>query len=193
MNWLQCDSVFGIGVSPFYRSCSLVVPTDVTQEFGAQISDRTEHAAGDDVTLDFGEPVLHLVKPRGIGRRVVQGDVGMGSQEGVDELGLVRREIVGDHMDRLAGRLRGDDLLEEIDELRAGVARCGLAQDLSTLGLQGRVRARASRAESTRSRGTRRGPGKAAAPGPADQALGWRSSRPRRRPPRARAGGGTGR
>jgi len=74
----------------------------------------------------------------------VQGDVGVLFEEGGDELGLVRREVVADDVD-LSSRLVGcDDVSEEVDELAAGMAR-GRAR-AAARGLDGRgLESRSSR------------------------------------------------
>ena len=48
------------------------VGVDVATEFASQIGDRGKNAASDDLALDFGEPDLDLVEPRGIGGREVK-------------------------------------------------------------------------------------------------------------------------
>ena len=73
----------------------LVVVPDATKEFSAKISDGGKNAAGDDLSLNFGEPDFDLVKPGRIVRYKMDADLGMTGQEGVDELGFMSREIVG--------------------------------------------------------------------------------------------------
>ena len=63
----------------------------------------------------------------------------MRGQEVLDALGLVRREIVGDHVDLFAARLVDHDVGQERDELGRGVPRGGLAQHLAGLGVEGGV------------------------------------------------------
>ena len=50
----------------------------------------------DHLSLDLGGP--DLVKPRRVGGGKMNANLGMISQEVVDELGLMGREIIGDHM-----------------------------------------------------------------------------------------------
>ena len=140
MKRLRFDSSFWVGVSPSDGGGRLVVMTDVAQEFDPQIVQRAKDAACDHVTLDLGEPIFDLVEPGGVGRREVHANVGMNLQEGIHQLGFVRREVVGNHVDDLARRLGGDDVLQEADELRAGMAPGGLAQDRSALSLQGGIK-----------------------------------------------------
>ena len=61
-------------------------------------------------------------------------NVGMGGEELGHGLGLVRRKVISDDVDWLALGLRGADIGEKGDELRAGVALDCFAQDLSAGG-----------------------------------------------------------
>ena len=112
---------------------------DVTHEFSLQVGYGSKHATGNDITLDLGEPQLDLVKPGRIGWGEMPLDVGMCAEEGIDLLGLVRREVIGDHMNLLALGLVGHDVGEEGDELGRGVARGGFAQHLTGLGVKGGI------------------------------------------------------
>ena len=102
----------------------MVIGSDVAHKFAFQIVQGREDASGDDVALDLREPELHLVQPGGVGRREVQLHMRMGMQEGLDMGGLVRREIVEDHVNLLAAWLMRHDVGEERDELSGGMA-CG--------------------------------------------------------------------
>ena len=42
---------------PFNGCCFAIVGADVAHNFAIQILDRTENAAGDEVSLDFGEQI----------------------------------------------------------------------------------------------------------------------------------------
>jgi len=81
MNWLRFDSLFRVGVSPFYWSCRLIVLADVAHELEPQVGKRVKDATSDNVALDFGEPVFNLVQPRGISRRVMDADIDVGSRK----------------------------------------------------------------------------------------------------------------
>ena len=59
----------------------LVVVPDATKEFSAKISDGGKNAAGDDLSLNFGEPDFDLVKPGRIVRYRIDQDLGMTGQE----------------------------------------------------------------------------------------------------------------
>jgi len=66
-------------------------------------------------------------------------DGGMFGEEVPHELGLVRREIVGDDMDFLAQGLVDDDIGEEGDEFSRSVSFSGLSQNLTRLGIESGV------------------------------------------------------
>ena len=135
MNGLQFDSLFWIGVSPFDGSRRFIVLANIAHEFGSQVGERAKDAASNDVALYFREPVFNLVQPGGIGWREVNADIGVGLKEGIHQLCLMSREIVGNDMDLLADGLRGNNLFEEAHELRTGVALGSLAEDLPALSL----------------------------------------------------------
>ena len=63
----MADSMARIGVFPLDGLCVFRIGVDVAAEFACQVGHRGEHAAGDDVALDFGELQLDLIQPRGIG------------------------------------------------------------------------------------------------------------------------------
>jgi hypothetical protein len=63
----------------------------------------------------------------------------MSDEKRLHPFGLVRREVIGDHMDLFVFGLVGDDVGEKRDELRRGVALCGLAQYLAGLGVEGGI------------------------------------------------------
>lgn len=130
-------SALGIVVLPLQRLRGLVVLTDVAHELLVQVLERGENAAADDVALDAREPVLDLVEPRRVGGRVVNPHVRVFGQEGLDQLGLVAADVIADDVDLAALRLSADNVADEADELLAGVARSGHAQDFAGGGVQG--------------------------------------------------------
>ena len=69
----------------------------------------------------------------------MQVNVGMFGQKILNPLGLVRREVVGDHMDLLASGLVRHEVSEEGHELLRGVACSRPAQDLSALRVEGGI------------------------------------------------------
>jgi hypothetical protein len=85
-----------------------------------------------EVSLDLGEPDLDLIKPRGIGRGVMELDVGMGAQKALDGCRFMSRKVVGNDMNR-----RFVD--EKLHELGAGVAVSCLARDFAGGRVQGRI------------------------------------------------------
>lgn len=109
---------------------------DVAHEFLLEVFDRREDASRDDIALDLGEPELDLVQPRRVGRREMQAHRRMGLQKFGDPRGLVRREIVRNHMDLHALGLIGHEVRQERDELLEGVALRRLAQHLARLGIE---------------------------------------------------------
>ncbi len=54
---------------------------DVAHELAGQVLDRGEDTAGDDIALDPGEPVFDLIKPRGVGRGLVEMHFGVSREE----------------------------------------------------------------------------------------------------------------
>src|SRR5580765_6457150 len=144
MNRLRNDPLCWVGVSPADWSRGSIVVADIAQQFSPQVSEGAEDPSGDHVALDFGEPVFDLVEPGRVSGRKVETNVGMVGQKGVHELGLMRREIVGNDVDRLARRLRRDHLFEKGHKLRAGVALGRLPQHLSAPGFQRGVQGQGS-------------------------------------------------
>ena len=47
----------------------MVLAANVAHKSSGEVFGRGEYAAGDDVTLDLGEPDLDLVEPSGVGSR----------------------------------------------------------------------------------------------------------------------------
>ena len=146
MNELRIDSFGRRRVSPFDGSSGLVVVPDITKDFSSKIGDGGENAAGDDLSLNLGEPDFDLVKPRRIGRCNMDADLGMTGQEILDELGFMSREIVGNDVDLASEGLRGHHLGKKVDELGAGMALSRLAKDFSASGIKGRVQRKGSMA-----------------------------------------------
>jgi hypothetical protein len=177
-------------VDPTDRCRGLVVAADVTHELARKVFDRSEDTSGNHVMLNLGKPNFDLVKPTGVGRGVVDPNRAVSLQKCKDFLRLVRAQIVGDDMDLTTCRLALYDLRKEIDELGAGVACAGFRQDLSGLSVQSAVERKGSMAV-VLSHAVPHGREKVAKPDPGDPALGWRSSRPRRRQRHALAGRGT--
>ena len=114
-------------IGPSDRGCSLVVVSDVAQELVREILHRGEDAARNHVALDLGEPDLYLVKPAGIGRRVMDSHRGVRRKKFKNFLSLVRTQVIGNDVDLALGGLTVDDLCKEIHELDTGVTRAGFS------------------------------------------------------------------
>jgi hypothetical protein len=98
-----------------------VIAMDISTNLAGQVGDGGKDAAREQVSLDLRKPELDLVEPGRIGRREMQPHVRMLKQERAHGLGLMGREIVGDHVNLAALRLRGNDLAEEVDKRGTGV------------------------------------------------------------------------
>ena len=95
------DASARVGVLHLIGLAVLLCSFDVAHELAPQIRSRGEDAAVDEVALDFGEPELDLVQPRGIGRREVQSHIPVQRQERAHPLGLMRGEVVEDEVNLL--------------------------------------------------------------------------------------------
>jgi len=133
-----------IGVLPFDGLGGLVVLPDVEHQLLGQVAGGFEDAASDDLALQLVEPELDLVQPAGVGRREMQAHIGVTTDELIDQLGLVGREVVENDVDLAIRRLLGDQGSQEGDEFRAGVVLGGLALDLTTGNIQGGVQRKGS-------------------------------------------------
>lgn len=146
MNELRIDSFGRRRVSPFDGSSSFVIMPDVTKDFSSEIVDGGKDASRDDLSLNFGEPDFDLVKPRRIGGRKMNADLGMMGQKVIDEFSFMGREIISDDVDLATEGLRGHHLGKKVDELGAGMALGRLAKDFSAAGIKGRVKRKGSMA-----------------------------------------------
>jgi hypothetical protein len=117
-----------IGIFPFHGTGRFVVVTDVAQELPFQIRDGSKYSSRDDVAVDLAEPQLDLIQPGRVGRSEVQVNLGMHCQEVRDRPALVRRLVVGDHMDLFAARLIDHNVGQEGDEFGRGVPRRRFAE-----------------------------------------------------------------
>src|SRR4029077_5602975 len=141
----------------------------------------SEDAACNEVSLDLGEPDLDLIKPRGIGRSVMEFDVGMGAQKALNGFSFMSRKVVGDDMNMGFGGLSSDHLGEELHELGAGVTVSCLSQDLAGGRIQGRIERKSAVAKVFES--VTFGPERAARRDREDQGLEWRSFHRHRKQP----------
>ena len=132
-------SLGGILVTPSERDRRFVVVADITHDFSGKIRPGFEDAASNDVALDLREPDFDLIEPRRVSGRKVKTDARVLAQESFDGFGFVGREIVGNDVDLSPRFHTGNHLLQKDDELGAGMAVGGLAQDLSAGGVEGRI------------------------------------------------------
>ena len=79
----------GISIDPFDGFGHFVVLADITHEFSLQIGHRSKDATSNDIALNFSEPQFHLIKPGGIGRRIVDRNGWMLTEKLLNFLGLV--------------------------------------------------------------------------------------------------------
>lgn len=108
-------------VRPFNGCCIAIVGADVAHNFAIEIFDRTEDAASDEVSLDFGEPDFDLIEPGGVSGRVMKTHFGVTSQKITDRLGLMGAQVITDDMDGLLLGLASDEIFQKRDKLCARV------------------------------------------------------------------------
>ncbi len=95
-----------------------------------------KYAARDNLALNFGEPVFHLVEPGGIGWGVVNAEVGISCEKCRNLFGFMGAQVIGDDVDLTAWGLTGEDLVEELDKLGAGMPRASFAKHFTGTGVQ---------------------------------------------------------
>ena len=127
---VSSDATVGISVGPFEGLGAFVVALNIASNFAGEVGFGGKDAAGDQVALNFREPDFELIEPGRVSRGVMELKVGMGGEELSDGFGLVHRKVVGDDMDLLTLGLRGGDICEKGDELRAGVALGGFGRGM---------------------------------------------------------------
>src|SRR6516164_3874457 len=88
------------------------------------------------LALNFGKPDLHLIKPTGIGRRVVDAYGWIGLEELENILGFMCAQVVGHDVNLSALRLAGNNLAEKVNKLGAGMPCRGLADDVTGASVQ---------------------------------------------------------
>jgi hypothetical protein len=120
---------------------------DIAHDLAVEVGLGFEDAACNEISLDLGEPDLDLIKPRGIGRGVMELNVGMGAQKSLNGGSFMSRKVVGDDMNMGFSGLSGDDLGEKLHELGAGVTGSGLSEDLAGGRVQGRIERKSAVAE----------------------------------------------
>src|ERR1700732_633168 len=115
--------MFFIGESPADGSSGSIIVADETHELASQIVDGVKYAARDDLALNFREPVFNLVEPGGIGWGIVDAEVGISCEKCRNLFGFMGAQVIGDDVDLAAWGLTGEDLVEELDKLGAGMPR----------------------------------------------------------------------
>src|SRR5213596_1367556 len=95
---VSTDAMLHVAVRPDKWLASRVVRPDVLQELAPQVRDGGEDPARKEIPLDLRKPELDLVEPRGVGRRVVDGDARMRCQPDLHALRLVGREVVANEV-----------------------------------------------------------------------------------------------
>src|ERR1700726_2348123 len=120
-----------VAIGPTDRLRGFIVAMEISTNLASQVGDGGKDAARQEVPLDLREPELDLIQPGRIGGREMQPNVRMREQERANGLGLMRREIVGDHVNLSPLRLTGDDVAEEVDKGGAGVSRHRLAENFT--------------------------------------------------------------
>src|SRR4029453_10128713 len=138
VNGLSNSSV-SVFVSPLEGESCFVVMADIAHDLSVEVGLGFEDAACNEVSLDLGEPDLDLIKPRGIGRGVMELDVGMGAQKALNSCSFMSRKVVGDDMNMGFGGLSSDHFGEKLHELGAGMTGSCLSQDLAGGRVQGRI------------------------------------------------------
>ena len=91
------------------------------------------------MALNFGKPDLHLIKPTGVGRRVMDSYGWIGLEELENTLGFMCAQVVGHDVNFSALRLVGNNLAEKVDKLGAGMPRGGLSDDVTGTSVQRRI------------------------------------------------------
>src|SRR3954454_8169876 len=127
------DTVLEVGVLPPKGSRTFGVSASVAQELAGEIFDRREYSAGNDLSFDTGKPDFDLVQPGRISGCEVPLDARMRFQESCHLGCFVGGEIVGNDVDLLARSTKRDHLVEEGDEVFAGVAPGSFAMNLAGL------------------------------------------------------------
>ena len=85
---------------------------DIADDLAVEVGLGFEDAACNEVSLDLGEPDFDLIKPRGIGRSVMEFDVGMGAQKALKGCSFMSRKVVSYDMNVGFGGLGSDHLGE---------------------------------------------------------------------------------
>ena len=98
-----------LGVFPAEGFGGFLIEPNVAQDLSFQICNRGEDAAIDGIPLELSEPALDLIEPRRVGWGEVECHVGMLLEDMLDQIGLVRGEVIQDNVHVAVGGLVGDD------------------------------------------------------------------------------------
>ena len=116
VNYLS-NSPVGVFISPLEGESCFVVMADIAHDLSVGVGLGFEDTACNEVSLDLGEPNFDLIEPRGIGRGVMELDVGMGAQKPLNSCSFMSRKVVGDDMNMGFGGLSSEHLGEKLHEL----------------------------------------------------------------------------
>ena len=131
------NAISSILKSPAEGCGGFVVLFDVTDQLPGQVGRGSEDSPRDDIALNFGKPDLHLIKPTGIGRGVMDSYGWIGLEELENILGFMCAQVVDHEVNLSALRLAGDDLAEKVDKLGAGMPSGGLSHDVTGASVEG--------------------------------------------------------
>lgn len=95
---------------------------DIARERSFEIRHRGKDTTGDHVAFDLGEPQFNLVEPGGVRRGEVRLHLRMLGEKRLDPRGLVRREVIRNHVNLFAGGPMGHEVGWKCDELGRDVA-----------------------------------------------------------------------
>jgi len=84
------DAARWVRIFPLNRPGTGRIGINIATQLASQIGHRGEDAAGDDLSLDSGEPQFDLIQPRGICGREVEAHMGILFQKFPDQSRLVR-------------------------------------------------------------------------------------------------------
>ena len=105
--------------------------TNVFHDLSAQVGLGFENAPGDDIALNLGEPDLHLIEPRGVGRRVVDMVAGTGRQPPLNPGMLMSGIIVYYQMNIESLRHVLLNMIEELQKLLMPVTSLAFGDHLT--------------------------------------------------------------
>src|SRR5271167_4113770 len=129
------DGVGGFG--PSEGLGVIIVGVEIAVDGGLEIGDGAEDAALEALSGECGEEVLDGVEPGARGWREVEGPARMAGEPSFDFGMLMGGVVIKDGVDRLVGRHRALDGIEEADEFLMGMALHATAEDDAIEGVEG--------------------------------------------------------